>query len=297
MRTLKRGDVTVQRVVDVERLVVAADEFLTGASREGVRAEQSWLGPDFIDPDTQQLIWSVQSFLVRTPRQTILVDTCCGNGRDRGEGNRFHQLNTPYLDNLAAAGVRPEEVDIVFCTHLHGDHVGWNVQQVDGRWVPTFPNARYLMGRTEYEFWREAVPRGIGSYGTRAAFDDSVMPIVAAGLAVLVDTDRGSVHELDGSMVLENLPGHTPGQAGLHIRSPQGDILISGDAIHHPVQVANPAWHSWADVDSDASTATRRGMIERYGDTDTVILTAHFRAPTAGRIVSHGNGARFAFQS
>jgi glyoxylase-like metal-dependent hydrolase (beta-lactamase superfamily II) len=295
MKTLSLGAVRIDRAIELEHVAVDPNWLLANATPDGIAEELPWLGNGLVQPVTGKLIMDFHSFVIRTVRHTVLVDTCIGNERDRANDPLFHMLRTDYLANLARIGVHPEEVDFVLCTHLHVDHVGWNVRRQDGEWVPTFPNARYLIGRKELDYWLDAEPRGIGSPVSRAAFRDSVLPIVQAGKADLIEDGHVVEHELDRDLRVESLPGHTLGQVGLHVRCGCYHALLTGDTIHHPIQVAKPHWHSPADVDPSMSTRTRRGLIDRYADTDTLLLSAHFPTPTAGRIISHGQGARFCF--
>ena len=189
------------------------------------------------------------------------------------------------LRDLAAAGVRPEEVDFVLCTHLHVDHAGWNTQLINGRWVPTFPNAKYIFARTEYEFWER---RHLdGSEGpVPNVYDDSILPVMQAGQAVLVDAD----HQIDDGLWFEPAPGHTPGNVVVNLQSQGATGVLTGDVMHHPLQLIRPEWSSRACEDPVQSAATRRALIERYADTDTLIAPAHFASPTMGHIISKGDG-------
>ncbi len=298
MRPIAFGDVTVDKIVEIERLALDPTWLIANAVAEEIEAERPRLGDGLVEAGTGKLVIGVHSYLVRTPKLTMLVDTCCGDHRDRGAASPFHMLETDYLDNLTRAGVEPEAVDLVFCTHLHVDHVGWNVRRrEDGRFVPTFPNARYLFSREDFDN-RMAVERsdaGAGSPATRAAFRECVLPILEAGLATLVDTDHVVDEEIGASLRLASLPGHCPGHCGLHVAGGSGRGLMTGDAIHHPIQLSRPEWYCSADVDPVASSATRRALVEDYADTDMVLLTGHFPGRTAGRIVSDPKGARFAF--
>ncbi|MFO1425857.1 MAG: MBL fold metallo-hydrolase [Steroidobacteraceae bacterium] len=226
---------------------------------------------------------------MRTPRHTILVDTCIGNDKDRGGAEGFHMLRTGWLDNLHAAGVDPARVDYVMCTHMHADHVGWNTRLRDGRWVPTFPNARYVFARTEFEhrrgLWESGGNSGFG------AFVDSVLPVVESGQALLVDGD----HDLEGHLTLEPAPGHTPGNVVIHLRSQGAHAVMSGDVLHHPIQVVYPEWSAAFCEDPVQSAAMRRRFVETHADRDVIVLPAHFPAPTAGRIRSRGARWRFEF--
>ena len=195
----------------------------------------------------------------------------------------------PYLADLAAAGVQPEEVDFVLCTHLHVDHVGWNTKLLNGRWVPTFPNAKYIFARKEYEFWEKRHVDGTEG-PVPNVYDDSVLPVMEAGQAVLVDMD----HQIDDGLWFEPAPGHTAGNVVLNLQSQGENAVLSGDVMHHPIQLVCPEWSSRACEDRVQSAATRRALIERYADTDTLIAPAHFASPTMVYIISKGDA--FAYQ-
>jgi glyoxylase-like metal-dependent hydrolase (beta-lactamase superfamily II) len=295
VRPQKFGDILVQKIIELDRLAVDPNWLIGNATAPEIEAERHWLGDGLVEPSTGKLIIGVHSFLVRTPRRTILVDTCCGDRRDRGAASPFHMLQTSYLANLRAAGVEPEEIDLVFCTHLHVDHVGWNVVSRDGRWVPTFPNARYLFNPTDFEHRLEAERTGTGSPATRAAFREAVLPIVESGLATFVDCTHALEQEVDSTIRLISLPGHCPGHTGLTIAGGGRAGVVTGDAIHHPIQLSRPDWYCAADVDPLESTRTRQHLIDAYADTDTILLTAHFPGATAGRVVGTAAGACFAF--
>jgi len=193
-------------------------------------------------------------------------------------------LRTRFLEDLRAAGVAPEAVDVVICTHLHVDHVGWNTRLADGRWVPTFPRARYLFARREWEHWTSEEEDG-----TKRILADSVAPVLDAGLAELVEMD----HRVSDGIWLEPTPGHTPGHVSVRLHADGADAVITGDLMHHPVQVAEPAWQSAFDTDPAQARATRRAFCARYADRPVDVLGTHFHHPTAGRIVSHRDAWRF----
>jgi glyoxylase-like metal-dependent hydrolase (beta-lactamase superfamily II) len=295
MRPQHFGAVTVQKIVELPSLALDRNWLIGNATAEGVEQERSWLGPEFIEPASGRLVISVHSFLVRTPRLTVLVDTCCGNGRHRGPDSPFDRLSTGYLGELERAGVKPDGVDLVFCTHLHVDHVGWNVVERDGRFTPTFPNARYLFNREDFEHRLDCDRRGQGSYATRVAFRECVLPLAEAGLVDFVDPQACIEQDLDHDLALAPLPGHCPGHTGLRIRGGGTEALITGDAIHHPIQLPHPDWYCAADVDPETSSKTRHDLIERYADTGRMLLTGHFAGATAGRIVSRNGLIRFDF--
>jgi glyoxylase-like metal-dependent hydrolase (beta-lactamase superfamily II) len=257
---------------------------LPDALPEAVDRHRAWLAPHFLD-DKGRFLQSVHSFVVRAPGLTALVDTCIGNDKDRGGRAPFHMLRTGFLDDLREAGVPPESVDLVICTHLHVDHVGWNTRLDDGRWVPTFPHARYLFARAEWEHWSAEREEG-----TARIMADSVKPVLDAGLAQLVDMD----HRISDELWLEPTPGHTPGHVSVRLASDGAEAVITGDLMHHPVQVAEPGWSSHFDSDAEQARETRRAFCQRYGDRPVTVLGTHFHHPTAGRIVRHGETWRFA---
>jgi len=227
----------------------------------------------------------VHTFVIRSSDLTVLVDTCIGNDKDRGGRRPFHMLRTAFLEDLRAAGVAPEAVDVVICTHLHVDHVGWNTRLADGRWVPTFPRARYLFARREWEHWTSDAEDG-----TKRILADSVAPVLDAGLAELVEMD----HRVADGIWLEPTPGHTPGHVSVRLHADGADAVITGDLMHHPVQVAEPAWQSAFDTDPAQARETRRAFCARYADRPVAVLGTHFHHPTAGRIVRHRDAWRFA---
>jgi glyoxylase-like metal-dependent hydrolase (beta-lactamase superfamily II) len=278
------GQFEISRVVESEGPFLGVQDFIPDAEQAVIEANRDWLMPRYIEPETNKIILTIQSYILRTPRHTILVDTCVGNDKPRPGRPMFDQLNLPYLADLAAAGVRPEEVDFVLCTHLHVDHVGWNTQLIDGRWVPTFPNAKYIFARTEYDFWEQRHLDGTEGKVPNV-YDDSVLPVMEAGQAVLVDGD----HQIDDGIWFEPAPGHTPGNVVLNLRSNGANAVLSGDVMHHPLQLVRPEWSSRACEDPVQSAATRRALIERYADTDTLIAPAHFASPTMGHIISKGD--------
>ncbi|MEE9279539.1 MAG: MBL fold metallo-hydrolase [Myxococcota bacterium] len=278
MRRWKIGDVTITQVVELETASIGR-MVLPQATPELVRAIP-WLSPHFIDGEGQ-LLFSVHALVVDSQDRRIVVDTCLGNDKER-TFREWSRLSGPFLQDLAEAGAPRESVDLVLCTHLHVDHVGWNTMWVDGRWVPTFPNARYLFARKEWEYWKDE-PEDFGPVVT-----DSVRPIVEGGLADLVEMD----HKLNDEVWLEPTPGHTPGHVSVRIRSAGEDAVITGDMIHHPCQIANPDWSSAVDFDQEQSRVTRSEFLRRYAGQPVLVIGTHFVAPTAGRIVRDGDAYR-----
>lgn len=275
------GAVTVTKVVELES--VGGSRFvLPQATRDAV-AHMHWMRPHFMD-EAGRLKMSVHALVIETPARRIVVDTCIGNDKQGRAVPTWNGLQSGFLRELAAAGFERESIDTVLCTHLHVDHVGWNTMQVDGRWVPTFPNARYLMARAEFEHWR-AWPEHDEQ---RAAFADSVRPVFDAGLVDLVETD----HRICDEVRLVPTIGHTPAHVSVAIASGGHEALITGDLAHHPCQMAMPAWASAFDHDPEQSTRTRRQVFGRLAGTPTLLIGTHFAGPTAGRVVKDGDAFR-----
>lgn len=290
------GDLTVSRVVEQEGfLFTEGEKFFENAHVEAFRAEKDWLAPHFYDLDSDAMKMGIHSFVVKTGHHTVLIDTCCGNDKNRPLKPGQHMLNSTYLDDLQAQGVAPEEVDFVMCTHLHWDHVGWNTRLLDGRWVPTFPNAKYIFSRADYQHFQQMPEPGTQAALSAAAdssvqsYEDSVLPVVQAGQAVMVDTD----YAIDDTLWIEPAPGHTPGSFAVHAKSRDARALFSGDIMHHPIQCAHPDWASRACVDPAQSNATRKTFLDRYAETDISIFAGHFATPTVGRIVAGEQAFRF----
>ncbi len=274
------GDVQVLQVVETEA-ALPVDMLLPAADPAEVAAIP-WLAPFLDDNGFARLC--INSLLVQTPDLRIVVDCCAGNDKPRSFPG-FNMQSTPYLDHLAAVGFDRDAVDIVVCTHLHVDHVGWCTMLEDGAWVPTFPNARYLMGTVEYEHWRTQEE----SPDERTAFADSVQPVFDAGLVDLVEPD----HRISGEVQLVPTPGHTPGHVSVRITSAGEDALITGDMVHHPAQIARPEWSCFLDHDGARSADVRRAVFAGAADTATLVIGTHFVAPSAGRLVADGEGFRF----
>ncbi|MFE9699395.1 MBL fold metallo-hydrolase [Streptomyces sp. NPDC006270] len=278
------GGVTVHRIDEIPLPPATGPWLLPDATPEVVTA-QDWLHPHFADQDGILRIDS-HSFAFVVNGLRVLVDTGIGNGKERANP-AWHKLRTDFLERLTTAGFAPESVDLVILTHLHADHVGWNTRQVDGAWVPTFPNARYLTSRAEREFW--------AAYDMEEAraqmFRDSVIPVEQAGLLSTVDVPHEGVEVAPGLRLIPS-PGHTPGHVAVELASRGERALISGDCVHHPVQLAHPVIGACVDIDPRQSEATRRQVLGSLAGTDTLLLGTHFAPPTAGRVVAHGDAYR-----
>ena len=239
----------------------------------------------FVNVDNGTLKMSFHSFVVRTPAGNLLVDTCVGNHKTYPTLAEWNQQQFPYIDRLAEAGLTPEDIDFVCCTHLHGDHVGWNTRLEAGRWVPTFENARYLMAADELahlENLQAADPDNMYQHVWR----ESVLPIIEYERVDRVQSN----HEILPGIRLRPAHGHTPGNVVIELEDDGKRALMSGDVVHHPVQIERPDWSAQFDEDPDMARATRRKLLERVADTDTELLGAHFSGPTALRVVSSPKG-------
>jgi len=283
MKNLAVGNISISRVVETEGPFLQPQQLLPDSTAEVIESHKHWLTPHFLAPDGM-FVMSIHTYVLQTKHHTILVDTCIGNDKERSLFPAWSRMQGPYLQNLEQlAGVKPEQVDYVLCTHLHVDHVGWNTRLVDGRWVPTFPNAKYLFARKEWEYWKGEYEAGRDAGD--GAIADSVLPIVEAGKAVLVEGD----HAIDDEVWLDPTPGHTPGHVCVHVKSGGKEAIMTGDMMHHPVQCAEPQWSSGFCTDPEQSRQTRRAFLDRYADSGVTILAAHFASPTAGHIVPAGN--------
>jgi glyoxylase-like metal-dependent hydrolase (beta-lactamase superfamily II) len=281
--TFSRGDITVDRIVELEVPFADALSFLPGLQPDILEEHRSWLVPGALTPQGQ-LIFCFQSYIVRTPHHTILIDSCVGNHKNRNAFPAMHmKSDETYMRALASAGLTVDGIDFVLCTHLHFDHVGWNTRLEDGRWVPTFPNARYLFAEPEYAHWTEQ-----HSKAPVACIADSVLPIVEAKQAELVRSD----HALDDHVRLLPTPGHTPDHFSVCLGRGRDDAIITGDVIHSPLQARYPELSMRADYDPKQAAVTRRGLLERCCDTDTLCCTAHFPTPSVGRIRPWDSGFR-----
>ena len=274
------GRARITPVIEVE--TITSPRFLfQRLDKAGVKAaaERSpWLAGSFVD-DNGYLLQRIQCLVIEIDGARIAVDTCVGNDKTRANPG-WHNLQLPFLTDLAAAGFPADSIDAVVCTHLHVDHVGWNTMLVDGQWVPTFPNARYIFAAPEFEYWRAtSYPDGDDIFG------DSVAPVVDAGRADLVPMDN----RLDGGIRLDPTPGHTPGHVSVVIESGGQQAVITGDMIHTPVQIASPDLSSAFDYDQGAAAATRRAFLDRYAD-GTLVIGTHWGGPGAGRIDPKGDG-------
>jgi len=284
--TLTFGDIKVHRIIEQEGPFFAVREFFPTLTSDVLDANRSWLQPTYVSAD-DRLNLCIQSYLLETPHHVILVDSCVGNHKPRPNRPMWDRLDSDRWEKaLAATGFGLADIDFVMCTHLHVDHVGWNTRLENGRWVPTFPKARYLFSGRELEFWDER-------YKTKPEtcpwIVDSVLPIVAAGRADQVTSD----HAFDDTVRLIPTPGHTIDHYSVVIGKTGDDAIVTGDMVHSPLQAKYPEMGMFSDYNSKQAGETRRRIFGCYCDTRTVFCTAHFPSPSTGRVTRDGDGFRF----
>ena len=274
------GNVRISSVAELDDGIIPGEVVLPDAGAAAVQ-EIAWLRPLFADDDGN-LRLRIQALIVESEGKRIVVDTCLGNDKERNQPF-FHKLQTPFLRDLQAAGFAPDTIDTVVCTHLHVDHVGWNTILVDDRWIPTFPNARYVLSRVDVEHW------SVTESPDGDLFGDSVRPVLDAGLADLVDAPFAITSEVS----LIPTPGHSPGHVSVRIASDGREGIITGDVMHHPAQCAQPSWASSFDVDAAHAEKTRREFLDSYADGDVLVIGTHFATPCAGHIRRTGDAYQF----
>jgi glyoxylase-like metal-dependent hydrolase (beta-lactamase superfamily II) len=277
------GDATVIRVPELD--ATAALEGLIPRLDLAAISEDAWLRPDFVD-DAGRPRGLVQAFVILIADYTIMVDPGVGNGKRRSAVPGWDDLHTDFISRLQATGAAPGEVDYVVDTHLHFDHVGWHPELVAGAWQATLPTARYVMSAGEFGYWQSKPDNEIADQ--HAGFTDSVLPIYEAGLVDLVNDDHVVI---DGVRFMPT-PGHTPHHVSVLIESAGQSAVITGDLAHHPCQLAHPDWASTSDFDPDLARTSRMRLVERFADSDTLIIGSHYSDPVAGRIQRAGTSFR-----
>lgn len=279
----QNDELRLRRIVELEAPFMKAMDMLPGLTQEVLNENRPWLAPLTIDHnDFFKLCF--QSFIVETPHHRILIDSCIGNHKNRPNAPWHQKSDTTYIDALVAHGLGVGDIDYVLCTHLHFDHVGWNTRLADGRWVPTFPNAKYIFGRKDFDDLMAG-----RTQISREAFEDSVLPIVQAGQAELVD---GDFCFGDHIRALET-PGHTLGHLSFCFGRKRDDLVMTGDLLHVPLQMKYPELSFIRDADPVLAAKTRRSFLERYSETSTLCCTAHFMGMPVGHIRTAAEGFDF----
>jgi glyoxylase-like metal-dependent hydrolase (beta-lactamase superfamily II) len=276
------GDLTIHRIIEQEGTFLSALEMLPSLTPEVLAENRAWMQAANALDARDVLILCFQSYVVQTPHHTILIDSCIGNDKPRPQRPKWNmKTDDTYMRALSAAGLSVGDIDYVMCTHLHVDHVGWNTRLENGRWVPTFPNARHVFAKTEFDYWM-----GVHAKTPVPVIEDSVMPIVEAKRFEVVGND----HQIGDHVRIVPTPGHTPGHSAFALGRGKDEAVFSGDLIHSPIQARYPEMSMKFDVDQAEAAKTRRSFLERYCDTDTLCCTAHFPSPSVGKIRRWGDG-------
>ncbi|ABD26893.1 beta-lactamase-like protein [Novosphingobium aromaticivorans DSM 12444] len=286
------GIVKVHRIEEWRGTFSPPAELFDGFSPDGWEPHAEEFAPEYYDPVSGKLFAFLQSWVLDTGTQRILFDTGAGNDKDRPNLPIFGNLQTGFLDNLAAAGFQPEDIDVVVCSHIHVDHVGWNTRLVDGRWEPTFRNARYVLPLADRAYWdpqdASAGPAGIGAAVNAGMFDDSVRPIIEAGRAEWAEDG----FEVAEGLVLRSCPGHTPGSMMLEVSGGEDTAMFVGDVVHHPAQIYRPEWNSiFCEAPEDARE-TRRRVLDLAASREALLIPAHFGGSHMARVLRDGSGFR-----
>jgi glyoxylase-like metal-dependent hydrolase (beta-lactamase superfamily II) len=287
MQTVTIGDVTISSIIERDGPWRKPEDMFPTYDPAIGRKHLAELDPVVFDAASGRMVITYQTFIVRTPRHTVLIDTC--TGEDKGYLPPFDFPKQPWLDNFRRAGLTFERITHVFCTHLHIDHTGWNTLLRNGRWVPTFPNAKYIFHKGEYAYWEAATARGANPPGNVWSYN--CRPIVEAGQALLVDDG----YELDETFRLTPTPGHSPHHCCVDIQSKGQHAVVTGDLMHHALQCREPDWSTIFDTDREQAARSRRHFLAGAAGTDTLVLPIHFPAPTVGRIAGDGERFRYRF--
>jgi glyoxylase-like metal-dependent hydrolase (beta-lactamase superfamily II) len=287
MQTVTVGDVTITSIIERDGPWRKPEDMFPAYDPVLGRRHIAELDPVMFDTASGKMVITYQTFVVRTPKHTILIDTC--TGEDKGYPAPMDFPKQPWLDNFRVAGLRFEDIDYVFCTHLHIDHTGWNTVLRNGRWVPTFPKAKYIFHKEEYAFWEAATERGENPPGNVWTYN--CRPVVEAGQALLVD----DAYELDDTFSLIPTPGHSPRHCCIDIRSRGQNAVVTGDLMHHALQCREPSWSTIFDADKERAAQSRRRFLGQVADTRTLVLPIHFPNPTAGRVTRDGERFRYDF--
>jgi glyoxylase-like metal-dependent hydrolase (beta-lactamase superfamily II) len=293
MKPIELGRMRIHRVHEMDSPVPLLGQ-LPGVTRDDMARLLTWYDqPDEVtpDPETSLMTFSVHSWVIEIDGRTVLIDTCDGNHKNRLIPE-VHQLNTDYLGNLRRAGFEPGDIDLVMCTHLHFDHVGWNTRLENGKWVPTFENARYLFGKRDYEYFKSQ-PESEAVH--LESFLDSIVPVMEAGKGELVDEDHVAVGEIADGVWMEPAFGHSPGCCTISAQAGGVPALFWGDVVHHPIQLIRHDLPFAFDTDGAAASKVRKATMERAADEDLMCFPAHFRRTSAGRVQRDGEAFRYAW--
>jgi glyoxylase-like metal-dependent hydrolase (beta-lactamase superfamily II) len=292
MKPVKLGRMTVRRIFEMES-GPPMPLCLPGVTAQDIARLTSWYRDETLGPTPAQSAFtmSMHSYVLQLDGLTVLVDACNGDHKLRSIPD-VDRVETPFLANLAALGLGTDDIDLVLCTHLHFDHVGWNTRLQNGRWVPTFANARYLFSRRDFEHFGAQELED----DHRRAFRDSVLPVYEAGRAELIETDIAVHREIGNGVWLEPAFGHSPGNFSVLAEAAGERAIFWGDVIHHPIQMIRPDLTMPFDGDPELARATRLRTMARAADEQLVCFPAHFRDPSAGQVLRDGNAYRYRFR-
>jgi glyoxylase-like metal-dependent hydrolase (beta-lactamase superfamily II) len=293
MHSIRIGEVEVTKVVEWQGEIAPARFIIPDSPPEIWQENESWLSPDHWRPETDAFHGAVQTWLLRSEGKVILIDTGVGNDRHRPQIPLFDHLKTGFLDRLAEAGVRPEDVDVVINTHIHYDHVGWNTKLSNGEWAPTFPNATYLIPRADKVYFdprnADRRPPARDDHdkrrrdGSLIVYADSIEPVL----------DRAMLWEdgyrVDGNITLEPAPGHTPGSSLVRLSSGSDRAVFVGDLLHSPIQILEPRYSSCFCENPTQAASTRRSVLERAADMRELVVPAHLAGASAVEIRRDGS--------
>ena len=286
MVEVKLGGAVATRIEESYEPNFDAQKFFPDWRPAILQQHKDWLVSNHYDEPSGFLKLSIHSWLLKVGGKTILIDTCVGNHKPRPHRPLWHMMETKYLERLAAAGVRPEQVDMVMCTHLHVDHVGWNTRLENGKWVPTFPNARYVFSKTDYDHYLKLDSDPATGPVNGGSFRDSVLPVVEAGLAQMTEGEGA----LDEYLTVTPAPGHTPGTIAIKFQSRGEKALFCGDILHHAIQVYHPEWNSFACGEPVGARTSRRAALEHCAGAGALLMPCHFGAPFTCRIDHKADG-------
>lgn len=285
----KIGDATITRVEETNMPVYPMRQIFPDCSDEEIAKHKAWLAPHHYEAETGRIKLAVHSWLLQVGGKKILIDCCCGNNKFKKDRPFWTNLNEPWLERLAAAGARPDEIDVVMCTHLHHDHVGWNTIQRDGKWVPTFPNARYVFSKPDVDYFGKIDADPKQEPAELGTFRECVIPILDAGKADLVS---GGAHRLNDFIEIAPAPGHSPGHVVFKLESKGQRGVFTGDVLHHLLQVHHPDWNFPKNSDAAEAKVSRRRVLDDLAATGALMLPGHIGLPFAGRIEKTADGYR-----
>lgn len=279
-KTYRIGDVTIGKVEEQQLSNVPVSYlYPKEGAAERIVAD---LGPrNEGDDGAKHVQLSIHTWVVRTPSHLILVDTGSGNDKERPRNPMFHRQTIPFTERLRAAGVDPEKVDFVFNTHLHVDHSGWNTRLEDGKWVPTFPNARYVFPRAECDYYASPASHNEANIPSSGVYEDSIAPVIEAGLVDFIEPAGGRYLDL---FEFIPTPGHSIGHMSIAVTSRGETAIFGGDVLHSPVQIRHPDLNTVFCEFDDQALASRQSILIRIAESRALYLSTHFPESSGGYV-------------